>query len=61
MNKEHTASFPATNAPETAVRPTSMLIGNASLLTLAAPRTHVRDSVGGSGKTTESAVQKRPQ
>lgn len=57
----HTASFPATNAPDIAVTPTRMLIGIASLLTLAAPFTQATDSVGGSGITTERAVQKSPQ
>ncbi|GAV74784.1 LOW QUALITY PROTEIN: hypothetical protein CFOL_v3_18264 [Cephalotus follicularis] len=59
--KLHTASFPATKAPETAVMPTMKLTGRASLLTFAAPRTHATDSAGGSGMTTERAVQKRPE
>lgn len=57
----HTASFPATNAPEIAVMPTRMPTGSASLLTFAAPCTQATDSAGGSGITTERAVQKRPQ
>lgn len=57
----HTASFPATNAPETAVTPTSKLTGRASRFTFAAPRTQARDSAGGSGMTTERPVHKRPQ
>lgn len=56
----HTASFPATKAPETAVMPTMRLTGRASLFTFAAPETHASDSAGGSGITTERAVQNRP-
>lgn len=55
-----TASFPATNAPETAVIPTRMLAGRASRLTFAALFTQAIDSAGGSGITTERAVQKSP-
>lgn len=44
-----------------AVIPTMKLTGNASLFTLAAPRTQANDSAGGSGITTERAVQKSPQ
>jgi len=57
----HTASFPATNAPETAVMSTSKQTGRANLFTFAAPRTQATDSAGGSGITTERPVQKRPQ
>jgi hypothetical protein len=57
----HTASFPATKAPETAVMATSKLTGRANLFTFAAPRTQATDSAGGSGITTERPVQKRPQ
>lgn len=57
----HTASFPATNAPDTAVIPTRILTGSARRLTFAAPWTQVKDSAGGSGMTTESAVQKSPE
>lgn len=58
---KHTASFPATNAPETAVMATSKLTGRAILFTFAAPRTQLTDSAGGSGITTERPVHKRPQ
>lgn len=56
----HTASFPATKAPDTAVIPTRTLIGSANFRILAAPFTQLNDSVGGSGMTTERAVHKRP-
>jgi hypothetical protein len=43
-----------------AVIPTIRLTGRASFLTFSAPRTQAKDSVGGSGITTERAVQKSP-
>ena len=57
----YTASFPATKAPDTAVMPTITQVGRTSFLILAAPLTQVKVPAGGSGMTTDRAVQRRPQ
>jgi hypothetical protein len=57
----HTASLPATNAPDMAVMPTIALTGIANFLIFAAPFTQFIDPVGGSGITTDKAVHNMPQ
>ena len=60
-NVRHTASLPATNAPDMAVMPTTALTGIANFLIFAAPFTQLIDPVGGSGITTDKAVHNIPQ